>query len=176
MHALNLSVKPLPFCTSNPFASPLFLPAKNITNDLFPLCSPFVISYLELQLTDITHSCAVVTPTNHIINYNRTPSIKECLVLPPLHGEDRSVQLLSCVHHVWAKAKKIGQRLSKFKTQQQWDNGDTRVRFTASPSTRNCEADVPSCPWDFFLSDIKLVLGAPCWMDLLQKVSPLGFQ
>lgn len=118
MHALNLSVKPLPFCTSNPFASPLFLPAKNITNDLlFPLCSPFVISYLELQLTDITHSCAVVTPTNHIINYNCTPSIKEWLVLPPLHGEERPVQLLSCVHHVWAKAKKKKKRSKAEQTQ-----------------------------------------------------------
>lgn len=138
MHALNLSVKTLRFRTSNPFASPVFLPAKNVTNDfLFPLCSPFVISYLKSQLTDVTHTRAVVMPTNHI-NYNLTLFVKEWLVLPPLHGEARSVQLLSCVHHVWAKEKKIGQRLSNLKTQQQWDNGDTHVRFIASPSTRNC--------------------------------------
>lgn len=34
----------------------------------------------------------------------------------------------------------------------------------------------PLCPCGFFLSNIKLVVGAPCWMDLLQKVSPPRFQ
>jgi len=45
-------------------------------------------------------------PTNHTINYNLTPFIKEWLVLPPLHGEARPVQLLSCARHVRAKEKK----------------------------------------------------------------------
>ena len=139
MHALNLSVKPLPFCTSNPFASPVFLPAKNTTNDLlFPLCSPFVISYLKLQLTDITHSCAVVMPTNYIINYNLTPFIKGVAGPTTLAWWSQICAApFLCASCVGKGKKNIGQRLSNLKTQQQWDNGDTHVRFIASPSTSN---------------------------------------
>lgn len=99
MHALNFSVKTLPFCISNPFASLVVLPAKNIPNDLLFLCNS--LSWIATHChNSFMYSGHAHKSQNKL---NLTPFTEEWLVLAPLCGESRSVQLLSCVQHVWAK-------------------------------------------------------------------------
>lgn len=136
-----------PFVPQILFASLVVLLAK-IQPMIF---SSSVIPYLELQLTAITHLCAVAMPINHKINDNLTPFIEEWLVLPPLRGESRSVQLLCCVHHVWAKERNTG--LSNLKTQQQWESGDTHVRFRALLTPETAQSTSSLCPCGFLRSN-----------------------
>lgn len=175
MHALNFSVKTLPFCISNPFASLVVLPAKNIPNDLLFLCNSW--SWIATHChNSFMYSGHAHKSQNKL---NLTPFTEKWLVLPPLCGESRSVQLLSCVQHVWAKETDADQSLSNLRTQQQWENGDTHVRLRAllTPETvqsTSSYAPVASCVLTEFLA------GAPWGMDLPQKVSPrqisVGYQ
>lgn len=163
MHALNLSMKTLPFCTSNPFASLFVLSAKNITNDLFFLCNS--LSWIATHC----HNSFMCRGHAHKSQNKLQPFIEEWLV-PLAWGIQICAAPFLCVACV-SKAKihraKPEQPQTPATMREWWHTWGSEH----SSDQKLCKAHLPCAPVASCVLT-EFLAGAPWGMDLPRKVSP----